>query len=101
MAKKSSIEKNERRKRLVEKYAERRRELKAILSSPKTTDDDFDRAQKALYALPRNSAPSRVRNRCSITGRCRAYMGKFGISRIMFRELASQGKLPGVTKSSW
>jgi len=101
MAKKSSIEKNERRKRLVEKYAERRRELKAILSSPKTTDDDFDRAQKALYALPRNSAPSRVRNRCSITGRCRAYMGKFGISRIMFRELASQGKLPGITKSSW
>ncbi len=101
MAKKSSIEKNERRKRLVAQYAERRKELKAILAAPATSNEEFYKAQRALCALPRNSAPARVRNRCSITGRCRAYIGKFGVSRIMFRELASQGKLPGVTKSSW
>lgn len=101
MAKKSSIEKNERRKRLVAKYAKRRAALKLALASPTITNEEFFKAQRELTKLPRNSSPTRVRNRCSITGRCRAYIGKFGVSRIMFRELASQGKLPGVTKSSW
>lgn len=101
MAKKSSIEKNEYRKRLTAKYADQRSTLKKILANPSTSVADFYKAQRQLCELPRNSSPLRVRNRCSITGRCRAYIGKFGISRIMFRELASQGKLPGVTKSSW
>lgn len=101
MAKKSSIEKNNKRQRLVEKYAPRRAELKKILKDPNTSDESFYKAQRALTELPRNSCPTRVRNRCSITGRCRAFIRKFGISRITFRELASDGKIPGVTKSSW
>lgn len=101
MAKLSSINKNERRKALVVKYAARRAELKAILKNPKTSNADFFAAQKALNKLPRDSSPIRVRNRCSITGRPRAHIGKFGVSRLTFRELALEGKLPGVTKSSW
>lgn len=101
MAKKSSIQRNLKRKRLVEKYAAKRGELKAILSDPNASDEDFYRAQEKLSKLPRNSSPIRVRNRCMVTGRPRAYVGKFGLSRLTFRELASQGKIPGVTKSSW
>ena len=101
MAKKSSIEKNNRRKRLVEKYAAKRAELQAILANPETSDEDFFTAQRKLAKLPRNSAAIRVRNRCSITGRPRAYIGRFGVSRLTFRELALDGKIPGVTKSSW
>jgi len=101
MAKKSSIEKNKRRQRLVEKYAARRSELKAILANPETKDEEFFEAQRSLAKLPRNSAPIRVRNRCSVTGRPRAYIGRFGVSRLTFRELALWGKIPGVTKSSW
>jgi small subunit ribosomal protein S14 len=100
MAKKSSIEKNERRKRLVSKYASLRGELKAVMAKAKSADE-FYGAQRELCRLPRNSSPIRVRNRCSITGRCRAYMRKFGVSRLVFRELVSHGKLPGVVKSSW
>jgi len=101
MAKKSSIEKNERRKRLVEKYAAKRSELKATLANPETTDEAFFQAQRALAKLPRNSSAIRIRNRCSITGRPRACIGRFGVSRLTFRELALSGKIPGVTKSSW
>lgn len=101
MAKKSSIQRNLKRKRLVEKHAAKRGELKAILSDPNTSDEEFYRAQEKLAKLPRNSSPIRVRNRCMVTGRPRAYVGKFGLSRLTFRELASQGKIPGVTKSSW
>lgn len=100
MAKKSSIEKNERRKRCVLQYAELRAQLKAAMSKA-TNEQDFYSAQRRLCELPRDSSPVRVRNRCSITGRCRAYIRKFGVSRLVFRELASNGKLPGVTKSSW
>lgn len=101
MAKKSSIQRNLKRIRLVEKYAAKRAELKAIIANPETSDEGFYKAQAKLTKLPKNSSPIRVRNRCSITGRPRAFIGKFGLSRITFRELASQGKIPGVTKSSW
>lgn len=101
MAKKSSIARNNKRKRLVSKYMAKRKELKAILSNPNVTDEAFYTAQRQLTLLPRNSSPTRVRNRCSITGRPRAYIRKFGLSRITFRELASWGQIPGITKSSW
>lgn len=101
MAKTSTLEKNELRKQLVAKYATKRAELKAILANPNATDDDFFNAQRALAKLPRNSSPIRVRNRCSLTGRPRAFIGRFGVSRLTFRELALSGKIPGVTKSSW
>jgi small subunit ribosomal protein S14 len=101
MAKKSSINRNLKRKNLIEKYAPLRAELKAIMANPETSDEAFYAAQTKLAKLPRNSSPIRYRNRCSLTGRPRAYIRKFGISRITFRELALQGKLPGVTKASW
>ncbi len=101
MAKTSSIEKNKRRNLLVQKYATKRAELKAILASPDTSDEAFFEAQRKLSKLPRNSSPVRLRNRCSITGRPRGFIGRFGLSRLTFRELALSGKIPGVTKSSW
>ena len=101
MAKTSAIEKNKRRIALVEKYAEKRKALKAVLANPETTDEEFFAAQKALAKLPRNSSPIRVRNRCLLSGRPRAYLRRFRVSRIAFRELALNGKIPGVTKSSW
>jgi len=101
MAKKGMIQRNLKRERLVAKYAKKRAELKAILANPESSDEDFYQAQEKLTKLPRNSSPVRLRNRCSITGRPRAYIRKFGVSRITFRELANNGMLPGVTKSSW
>lgn len=101
MAKISAIHRNKKRERLVAKYAARRAELKKILSNPETKDEEFFEAQRKLSKLPRNSSPVRLRNRCNITGRPRAYMGRFGLSRITFRELALSGRVPGVTKSSW
>lgn len=86
---------------MVAKYAKKREELKRIIADPKTTDDEFFTAQRKLAELPRNSSPIRIRNRCSITGRPRAFNRRFGLSRITLRELASQGKIPGVVKSSW
>jgi small subunit ribosomal protein S14 len=101
MAKKGMIERNLKRERMVAQYATKRAELKRILSDPNTSDEEFYLAQRKLTKLPRNSSAVRLRNRCSITGRPRAYMRKYGVSRITFRELASEGKIPGVTKSSW
>jgi small subunit ribosomal protein S14 len=101
MAKKSSIEKNLRRQRLVEHYAAKRAELKSILANPESTDEEFFNAQRKLSKLPRNSSKIRLRNRCSITGRPRAFIRRFGLSRLTFREMALEGKIPGVTKSSW
>lgn len=101
MAKKSSIERNKKRENLVQKFAAKRAELKKIMKDPGTSDEEFYAAQRKLTKLPRNSSKIRLRNRCSITGRSRAYIRKFGLSRLTFRELASDGKIPGVTKSSW
>jgi small subunit ribosomal protein S14 len=101
MAKKSSIARNLKRTRLVEKFAKKRAELKKVLISPKTTDADFFAAQKGLAELPRNSSAVRVRNRCSITGRPRGFHRRFGISRLVLREMVASGCIPGVVKSSW
>ena len=101
MAKTSIVERNKKREQLTAKYAEKRAQLKAVLANPETSDEDFYTAQRKLAKLPRNSSKVRLRNRCSITGRPRAYNGKFGLSRITFRELATSGQLPGVTKASW
>ncbi len=86
---------------MVSKYAAKRAELKAILSNPDTVEEEFYKAQGKLAKLPRNSSAVRLVNRCSLTGRPRAVIRKFGLSRITFRELALQGKVPGVIKASW
>ena len=101
MAKKSSIEKNNRRKQLVEQYAKKRAELKAIaLDEGLPLEDRFD-ARMKLAKLPRNSAPVRVRNRCEISGRPRAYYRKLRMSRIALRDYGANGMIPGLVKSSW
>jgi len=101
MPKTSAIERNKKRIKLVAKYAKQRAELKATLSNPAASDEEFFAAQKKMQKMPRNASPVRIRNRCSMSGRPRAYIGKFGVSRITFRELALAGKIPGVIKSSW
>lgn len=101
MAKKSVIQRNLKREHMVEKYASKRSALKKILSNPETSEEDFYIAQGKLSKLPKNSSPVRLVNRCSLTGRPRATIRKFGLSRITFRELALQGKVPGVIKASW
>jgi small subunit ribosomal protein S14 len=101
MPKTSAIERNKKRIKLSAKFAAKRAELKAILASPTTADDEFYAAQKKLQKLPRNSSPTRIRNRCSLSGRPRGYKRKYGVSRLTFRELALAGKIPGVIKSSW
>lgn len=101
MSKISVVERQKKRVATVEKYAAKRAELKAILKNPKSTDEEFYAAQRKLDKLPRNSSKVRLKNRCSITGRPRAFIGKFGVSRIQFRELALNGQLPGVVKASW
>jgi len=101
MPKTSAIERNDKRKKLVAKFSAKRAELKAILANPATNDEEFFAAQKKLQKLPKNSAAERIRNRCSLSGRPRAFNRKYGVSRIQFRELALAGKIPGVTKSSW
>ena len=101
MAKISKVVKNEKRKKMVMQYAERRLALKKIINNPESTPEQVDEAQMKLQKLPRNSSPIRVRNRCSQTGRTRGYLRKFGVSRIALRELALEGQIPGVVKSSW
>ena len=101
MAKKSSIEKNERRKKLTARYAARRRALKAVVQNPKSTTEEKLAAQVALQKLPKNSAKERIRHRCSMTGRSRGNLREFGLSRIAFREMALSGLIPGVRKASW
>ncbi len=101
MAKKSSIARNLKRKRLIERFAKKRGEIKEQLKNPDLSQDEFIKLQHKLTKIPRNSSPIRYRNRCSVTGRPRGYIGKFGLSRLTFRELALWGQIPGVTKSSW
>jgi small subunit ribosomal protein S14 len=101
MAKKAMIERQKKRVRLVAKFQNKRAELKKVLADPSTSDEEFYAAQRKLTKLPKNSSNVRLRNRCKITGRPRAYLRKYGVSRLTFRELASSGKIPGVTKSSW
>ena len=101
MAKLSSINKNERRKKLVEKQAAKYAKLKAIANDESRDETERLIARLKMAELPRNGNPTRVRNRCQITGRSRAYYRKFRLSRIMLRELANKGLIPGVVKSSW
>lgn len=101
MAKKSSIEKNERRRRLAKQYAAKRAKLRAIVHDRKLPIEDRFAAVLKLAELPRNSARSRVRNRCELTGRPRGNYRKLKLSRIALRELGSQGLVPGLVKSSW
>lgn len=101
MAKKSAIERNNKRKRIVEKYAAKRAELKAIIMNEELSLEERFKARLELADLPRNSAPNRVRNRCEVTGRPRGYYRKLQMSRIALRELGSNGKIPGLVKSSW
>ena len=101
MAKLSSINKNERRKKLVKKYAGKYAKLKAIAADTSVDDGDRLMARLQMAAIPRNGNPTRVRNRCELTGRPRAYYRKFRLCRIQLRDLANKGLIPGVTKSSW
>ena len=101
MAKKSAIEKNKKRQKLVEKYAAKRAELKAVAMNEGLSLEERFKARLKLAELPRNSAPNRVRNRCEVTGRPRGYYRKLKMSRIALRELGSNGQIPGLVKSSW
>ena len=101
MAKTSSVEKNNRRRKLVDRFAAKRKALKAVIMDQKRPIEERFRAQLKLAALPRNSAKTRIRNRCEITGRPRAYYRKLKMSRIALRDLGSSGAVPGLVKSSW
>lgn len=101
MAKKSAVDKNEKRKKLVARYAEKRERLKAMAIDENLPLEERFKARLKLAELPRNSAPNRVRNRCEVTGRPRGYYRKLKMSRIALRELGSNGMIPGLVKSSW
>ena len=101
MAKTSQILRDRRRKVLIEKYAERRAELRQKLKDRNVSIEEKLQVQEAFAKLPRDSCPTRLNRRCAISGRSRSYYRKFGISRIALRDLALRGQLPGVRKSSW
>jgi len=101
MAKTSSVEKNNRRAKMVKQYAARRAKLKEMAVDDKLQPEERFAARLKLAKLPRNSSPTRIRNRCEMTGRPRSVYRKFKLSRLALRELASSGSLPGVVKSSW
>jgi small subunit ribosomal protein S14 len=101
MAKKSQVARQKKREKQVALHAERRADLKKQISNPKVDLMEKLELVRALDEMPRDGSRTRLKNRCRMTGRTRAYMRRFGLSRIRFRELASQGLIPGITKSSW
>ena len=101
MAKKSMIARENKRLKMVEKFSKKRADLKKIINSVSSTEEEKDLAMKKLQKLPRDASPVRLQRRCQITGRPHAVYRKFGLSRNKLRELAMSGKLPGVKKSSW
>jgi len=101
MAKKSMVERDRKRRRMAEKYAGKRAELKAVAEDQARPPEERFQARLKLAKLPRNAAKVRIHNRCELTGRPRGYYRKLRLSRVMLRELASQGQIPGMTKSSW
>ena len=101
MAKKSIVEREIKRAKLVKKYFVQRSALKEIIRNVNTTEEDRSKAQAKLNAFPRDSSPSRIRNRCSITGRPHGVYRKFGLGRNKLREAAMKGEIPGLTKASW
>ena len=101
MARKAAIEKQKRREKMVKLAWVKRKALKDIIYNLRTTEEDRAKAVQKLNEFPKNSSAIRLRNRCLITGRARGYLRKFKLSRLSFREYASQGYIPGITKSSW
>ena len=101
MAKKSSVEREKRREKLVALTWKKRQDLKTTAMNLSLTEEERFVARTALDKLPKNSAPGRLRNRCQLTGRSRGFLRKFKMSRLCFRQLASLGMVPGVTKASW
>jgi len=101
MAKLALINREEKRRRLVQKYADKRAKLKAIIDDPARSEEERMSARLKIQALPRNANPTRLRNRCKLTGRPRGVFRKFGLCRNKIRELAMQGEIPGVIKASW
>lgn len=101
MAKSSKIARDQQRREIVARYAERRSTFKRALKDPTSTEDERQAARMGLQKLPRDASPVRLRNRDAVDGRPRGYLRTFGVSRIRLRELAHRGELPGVTKSSW
>lgn len=101
MAKTSMIQRDLKRTKIVEKYALKRAAIKAIIANPETSFEDMMEAQVQLQKLPRNSSPSRQRNRCQLSGRPRGFYRKFGLSKTQLREAAMRGDIPGLKKASW
>lgn len=101
MAKLALINREEKRRRLVKKYAAKRAELLAIIRDPSRSEEERANARLKLQSLPRNASPTRLRNRCQLTGRPRGVFRKFGLCRNKIRELAMRGEIPGVVKASW
>jgi small subunit ribosomal protein S14 len=101
MAKTSWMMRNEKRTKLAAKWNDERKRLKAIIRDQQAGPVDKEQAMRKLQKMPRNASPTRIVNRCSLTGRSRAYVRRFGLSRIAFREMALGGMLPGVRKASW
>jgi len=101
LAKLSQVLRDQRRKKLIEKYAAKRAALRKRLNDSNVSIEEKLEVQKAFAKLPRNSCPTRLKRRCAVSGRARGYYRKFGISRIAFRDMALKGQLPGVRKSSW
>ena len=101
MAKTNMVERDKRRARTVQKYAVKRAELKDLVRSPGTSPEDRIAAQEKLQSLPRDASPTRMRNRCGLTGRPRGVYRKFGLARTKIREVANRGEIPGLVKASW
>ena len=101
MAKKSKIVREKKLLKNIQKYSQKRADLKAIINNPNTPIEERDSAVKKLDRLPKSSSPIRLRNRCFITGRPRGIISRFKLSRLSFREMALNGEIPGVTKASW
>ena|SRR5512135_965471 len=101
MAKTAVVNREQKRRLLVKKYAKRRAELLSIIENPKVSDEQRLAARRKLEQLPRDSSPTRLRNRCALTGRPRGVFRKFGLGRNKLREIAMRGEIPGVVKASW
>jgi small subunit ribosomal protein S14 len=101
MAKKSKIVREKKLEYLVQKYSQKRKDLKSIILSSKSSTEEIEEAVTQLDSLPRRSSPTRIRNRCFATGRPRGILKKFNLSRLCFREMALKGEIPGITKASW
>jgi small subunit ribosomal protein S14 len=101
MAKLSLINRDEKRRNLVKKFAKKREALEAIMNNPKASEEVRFAARLKIQQLPRNANPTRVRNRCAITGRPRGFFRKFGLGRNKLREFAMRGDIPGIVKASW